>query len=174
MKRIVAFFAIVSLIISSAGYLSAQDKKAERKARKELRRQEKALKDSLMMQMKGSDSINVGYGYVKKRDLSSSVSRIDAPKKSPVVYTSIADYISGQVPGVIVQKTGNSVKYLIRGLSTNSDHTGPLLMVDGVEVENFDSIIPENVESVEFIKDGSASIYGMRGSNGVIMITTKK
>ena len=74
----------------------------------------------------------------------------------------------------MVRKEGESVRYVIRGISTNSDYSDPLLIVDGVEVDNFDSIIPEHVESVEVIKDGSASIYGMRGGNGVIIITTKK
>ena len=47
-------------------------------------------------------------------------------------------------------------------------------MIDGVEVDNFDSVIPSQVESVEVIKDGSASIYGIRGGGGVIMLTLKK
>lgn len=174
MKNLAAFVTILSLFISTSDFVHAQDKKAERKARKELRRQEKALKDSLMMEMRGSDSVNVGYGYVNKKNLNSSVSRLKTPRKNTMTYSNIADYISGQVPGVMVQRSGNSVRYIIRGIGTNSDATDPLLMVDGVEVDNFDSIIPENVESIEVIKDGSASIYGVRGANGVIMITTKK
>lgn len=174
MKKIIAFFAIASLFFSCADFASAQSRKEERKARKEQRRQEKALKDSLMMQMKGTDSINVGYGYVKKRGLSSSVTRLEMKKKSSASYNDIADYIQGRVPGVMVQKNGESVRYIIRGIGTNSDATDPLLMVDGVEVDSFNSVLPEHVESIEVIKDASASIYGMRGANGVIMITTKK
>lgn len=174
MKKIVVFVAIVSLLFAYTDSVSAQSRKEARKARKELRRQERALKDSLLMEMHGADSVNVGYGHVKKRHLSSAVSRLNAPKKSTVTYSNIADYISGQVPGVMVRKEGESVRYVIRGISTNSDYSDPLLIVDGVEVDNFNSIIPEHVESVEVIKDGSASIYGMRGGNGVIIITTKK
>lgn len=174
MTKFIALVTILSLFFSTSGLIHAQDKKAERKARKELRRQEKALKDSLMMEMRGSDSVNVGYGYVNKKNLNSPVSRLKTPRKNTMTYSNIADYISGQVPGVMVQKNGNSVRYIIRGIGTNSDATDPLLMVDGVEVDNFDNIIPEHVESIEVIKDGSASIYGIRGANGVIMITTKK
>lgn len=174
MKKIVVFVAIVSLLFAYTDSVSAQSRKEARKARKELRRQERALKDSLLMEMHGADSVNVGYGYVNKKNLNSSVSRLKTPRKNTMTYSNIADYISGQVPGVMVQRSGNSVRYIIRGIGTNSDATDPLLMVDGVEVDNFDNIIPEHVESVEVIKDGSASIYGMRGGNGVIIITTKK
>lgn len=174
MKKIVFIAVALSMFLAFADSSAAQDKKAERKARRELRRQEKAIKDSLMMLMEGSDSVNVGYGYQKKNKMNSSVSRINGPKKTPVSYTTIADYIQGKVAGVMVQKSGDNVRYVIRGIGTNSDHTDPLLMIDGVEVDSFNSILPEQVESVEVIKDGSASIYGMRGANGVIMITTKK
>lgn len=174
MKKIVILFAVVSLLFAYTDDASGQSRKEYRKARKEQRRQEKALKDSLMMQMKGSDSVNVGYGYVKEKGLSSSVSRLEVTKKRAASYNDISDYIQGRVPGVMVQKNGESVRYIIRGIGTNSDATDPLLMVDGVEVDNFNGVIPENVESVEVIKDASASIYGMRGANGVIMITTKK
>ena len=89
-------------------------------------------------------------------------------------YTDIADYIQATEPGVIVQKNGGSARYLIRGIGTNSSATDPLLMVDGVQVDSFDSVLPSQVDAIEVIKDGSASIYGMQGANGVIMITTKK
>ena len=89
-------------------------------------------------------------------------------------YSTVADYIQGRVPGVMVQRSGQSVRYIIRGIGTNSDATDPLLLIDGVEVDNFDSITPSQVESIEVIKDGSSAIYGIRGANGVIMITTKK
>jgi TonB-dependent SusC/RagA subfamily outer membrane receptor len=74
----------------------------------------------------------------------------------------------------MVYRDGESARYVIRGISTNTDATDPLLMIDGVEVPNFDSVLPSQVESVEVIKDGSASIYGNRAGGGVIMITLKK
>lgn len=173
MKKIITF-ALASLMVLSLSYdVQAQDKKAEKKARKEARKQERAIKDSLMTLMEGSDSVNVGYGYVKKNRMSTPSSRRGA-NKDIASYTDIADYIQATEPGVIVQKNGGSARYLIRGIGTNSSATDPLLMVDGVQVDSFDSILPSQVDAIEVIKDGSASIYGMQGANGVIMITTKK
>ena len=176
MKRILAIILVAIMTFPAVTAVNAQNRKAERKARKELRKQERAIKDSLMavMQPTSGDSVNVGYGYTKKRALNSSVSRLKTNKGNIESYSNIADYIQGRVPGVMVQRSGQSVRYIIRGVGTNSDATDPLLMIDGVEVDNFDSLDPINVESVEVIKDGTASIYGIRGANGVIMITTKK
>ncbi len=176
MKRIITIILVAAMTLPLAAGADAQDRKAERKARKELRRQERAIKDSLMtvMRMAEGDSVNVGYGYTNKSELNSSVSRLKTTKGKIETYSNIADYIQGRVPGVMVQRNGESCRYIIRGISTNSDATDPLLMVDGVEVDNFDNILPSQVESVEVIKDGSASIYGIRGANGVIMITTRR
>ena len=172
MKQIVAIILAAIMVIPLAFDINAQDKKAERKARKELRKQERVIKDSLMAA--AGDSVNVGYGYTRKRELNTSVSRLKPASSKVETYSNIADYIQSRVPGVMVRREGDSCRYIIRGVGTNSDATDPLLMIDGVEVDNFDSILPHQVESVEVIKDGSASIFGMRGANGVIMITTKK
>ena len=163
------------MVLAVSAPAGAQDKKAEREARKEVRKRDRAIKDSLMtvMRMAEDDSVNVGYGYTKKRGLNSSVSRLKTSDNEIASYSNIADYIQGRVPGVMVQKNGGSTRYIIRGISTNTDATDPLLMIDGVEVDNFDSVLPSQVESVEVIKDASASIYGIRGGAGVIMITTK-
>ena len=176
MKRILTAIIAAAMILAVSAPADAQDKKAERQARKEIRKQERAIKDSLMsvMRMAENDSVNVGYGYTRKSDLNSSVSRVKASKNDISSYSSIADYIQGRVPGVMVKREGESVRYLVRGVSTNTDATDPLLMIDGIEVDNFDSVLPSQVESVEVIKDGSASIYGIRGGGGVIMITLKK
>lgn len=175
MKRTITIIFVVLSVLFLATDVNAQNRKAERQARKELRRQERAIKDSLMAVMRatGSDSVNVGYGYTRKREMSASVSRLRPTSANAETYSNIADYIQGRVPGVMVRREGESCRYIIRGVGTNSDATDPLLMVDGVEVDNFNNILPSQVESVEVIKDGSASIYGMRGANGVIMITTK-
>ena len=171
MKKIITF-ALASLMVLSLSYdIQAQDKKAEKKARKEARRQEKAITDSLRSLMEGSDSVNVGYGYVKKNRMTTPSSRRGA-NKDIATYTDIADYIQAIEPGVMVQK-GTPTRYIIRGIGTNSNATDPLLMVDGVQVDSFDNILPSQVDAIEVIKDGSASIYGMQGANGVIMITTK-
>ena len=63
-------------------------------------------------------------------------------------------------------------RIIIRGIGTNSDSFDPLILVDGVETTDLSSINPSDVQSVDVIKDGSSAIYGMRGSNGVVIINT--
>ena len=106
------------------------------------------------------NTVDVGYGVqdhvkVKKRDAQT--------------YSSMYDYLRGRVAGVMVT-TDNRI--IIRGIGTNSDATDPLILVDGVETTDLSGINPTDVESVDVIKDGSSSIYGMRGANGVIIIKT--
>lgn len=90
-------------------------------------------------------------------------------------YGDIFEYIRGKVPGVIVGQAGpgQMPSIIIRGVGTNSNQTQPLFIVDGVQTDNIASIDPENVYQIDIIKDGTSSIYGMQGANGVIMITTK-
>ena len=90
-------------------------------------------------------------------------------------YSDIFEYIRGKVPGVQVGQAGpgQMPQIIIRGVGTNSDHTQPLFIVDGLQVESIASIDPENVYQIDIIKDGTSSIYGMQGANGVIMVTTK-
>lgn len=90
-------------------------------------------------------------------------------------YRDIFEYIRGKVPGVIVGQAGpgQMPSIVIRGVGTNSDHTQPLFIVDGLQTDNIASIDPDNVYQIDIIKDGTSSIYGMQGANGVIMVTTK-
>ena len=89
-------------------------------------------------------------------------------------YTDIFQLIRG-LPGVIVGQADPGVmpRIYIRGIGTNSDKTQPLFVVDGLITDNVASIDPENVESIDVLKDaGSTAIYGVEGANGVILITT--
>lgn len=90
-------------------------------------------------------------------------------------YKDIFDYIRGKVPGVQVGLAGpgEMPRIIIRGIGTNSEYTQPLFIVDGIQTESIAAIDPHNVYSIDIIKDGTASIYGAQGANGVIMITTK-
>ncbi len=90
-------------------------------------------------------------------------------------YTDIFEYIRGKVPGVQVGQAGpgSMPSIIIRGIGTNSEHTQPLFIVDGVQTDNISTINPNDVDSIDIIKDGTASIYGMQGANGVIIVTTK-
>ena len=90
-------------------------------------------------------------------------------------YSDIFEYIRGKVPGVQVGQAGpgQMPSIVIRGVGTNSEHTQPLFIVDGLQTDNIAAIDPNNVYQIDIIKDGTSSIYGMQGANGVIMVTTK-
>ncbi len=90
-------------------------------------------------------------------------------------YSDIFEMIRGKVPGVTVGQAGpgQMPSIVIRGIGTNSGQSQPLFIVDGLQTENIASIRPEDVDSIDIIKDGTSAIYGMQGANGVIMITTK-
>ena len=170
MKRLLLSLVALALVLG----LSAQDRKAERMARRELRRAERALYDSVRQKRMEDDSVYVGYGYVKKKNLTTSVSKVEVTDIQIKGYTSIGDYLKGRVAGLQVMKVGNGYKYLIRGISSLNAPTDPLFIVDGVEVSDIDFVSPNDVATVEVLKDASASIYGNRGACGVIIITTKR
>lgn len=123
----------------------------------------------------GSDEVNVGYGTVSKDELNNAVSKVKVNDRTVQSYSSIWDYIAGRVPGVIIRGggMGDTPQIYVRGIGTNSGETQPLILVDGVERGSITYLSPEDVASVEVIKDASASIYGLQGANGVILITTK-
>ncbi len=95
--------------------------------------------------------------------------------KDKTQYNSVFDLLRAE-PGVIVSPgggNGDMPKILIRGVSTNSDQTQPLFVVDGIITDNVTYLRPEDIYSVEVLKDGTAGIYGVQGQNGVIMFRTK-
>ena len=95
--------------------------------------------------------------------------------KDKTQYSTVFDLLR-QEPGVIVSPGGNNgdmPRITIRGISTNSDQTQPLFVVDGIIMDNVTYLRPEDIYSVEVLKDGTSSIYGMQGQNGVILFKTK-
>jgi TonB-dependent SusC/RagA subfamily outer membrane receptor len=110
--------------------------------------------------------VDAGYGTINQKDLASPVGTIDASHKKYAAYRNIYDILRG-TPGVIVR--GNSVQ--IQGNSTIAAGTEPLFVVDGMIVSSVDDISPVLVESISVLKGASASIYGSRGANGVILVT---
>ena len=117
----------------------------------------------------GEELLNTGYGRVKKKTYTGSISKIDV--KTGSGYTDIYDYIRGRIPGVVV----NGKNITIRGINSINSSTEPLILVDGVEVSDLSTISPEMVDSLEVLKDASStSLYGIRGANGVILITLRK
>lgn len=112
-------------------------------------------------------TIEVGYGTVKRKNLTTDVGYIDGQDESNSSYTNIYDMIQGKVPGV--QVTGN--KITIRGVNSINLSTDPLFVVDGIVVNSIDNISPRQVKSISVLKGADASIYGSRGAGGVILIT---
>ena len=122
----------------------------------------------------------VGYGTMRKSDVTGSigVAKGDDMKKNQNF--SAVDNLRGKVSGVNVfsnssQPGAYSNKVVIRGVATINSSSDPLYVVDGVAMENFNLINPNDIESMEVLKDASAAaIYGARGANGVILVTTKR
>lgn len=118
-----------------------------------------------------SDLINVGYGVAHKRNLTTSVGEVNKERlKNAFHYINIYDMIKGEVAGVVVN--GSSIT--IRGMSSLNLSNEPLFVVDGSPTINISHISPNDVKSISVLKGASASIYGSRGANGVIVIVLKK
>lgn len=122
----------------------------------------------------------VGYGTVKKRDLTGAVASVSAEKIEQVAVANPALALQGRVPGVLVEQTdfspGSSPKIRVRGNRSFNASNDPLYVVDGMPLTTgLEAINPSDIESIDVLKDASATaIYGSRGANGVIIVTTKK
>lgn len=114
--------------------------------------------------------INVGYGTVKKSELTYAVDKVNMKDAENGAYTDMYEYLRGRVAGVHV---GPDNSITIRGINSINLSNEPLIMVNGTEMNDLSIINPADVKSVEVLKDGSAAIYGARGANGVILITLK-
>ncbi len=121
----------------------------------------------------------VGYGTVKKRDLTGSVGPVNSAKITAVPTTTASEALQGRIPGVIVSNSnwspGSTPNVMIRGKRSITASNEPLYVIDGVPITGgLGEISPSDIESMEVLKDASATaIYGSRGANGVILITTK-
>lgn len=114
----------------------------------------------------GEEAIDIGTGRVKRKTLTAPVGTIDGTKSKYASYNTIYDMIRGEVPGVHV--SGTSI--MIRSATSVNMNTEPLFVVDGVPVTTIDNIQPQIVRSIQVLKGSAASVYGSRGSNGVIII----
>ena len=112
--------------------------------------------------------VSVGYGAAKKLDVTYAVSSVKVSDEE-MVYSNMYDYLRGRVPGVVVG-AGNTIQ--IRGVNSINSSTEPLVIFDGMEAD-LNAINPNDVHSVDVLKDSSSSIYGVRGANGVIIVTSK-
>jgi TonB-linked SusC/RagA family outer membrane protein len=120
----------------------------------------------------------IGYGTVKRSDLTGAVSTVKGSDLKQLASSDVNQNLQGKVAGVqVIQNSGNpagGTTVRIRGIGT-INNSNPLYVVDGIPESSIDYLAPSDVENMEVLKDASASaIYGNRGANGVILITTKK
>jgi len=116
-----------------------------------------------------NETVNLGYVQENKDNSTSGVSSLKVKQASG--YTNIYEYLKGRVPGVDVQ--GTSI--IIRGIRSINASNEPLILVDGQQVEDISWLSPEDVQSIDVLKDASSTaMYGSRGANGVILVTTRR
>lgn len=123
--------------------------------------------------------VAVGYGTQKKKEITSSIAVVKSEEFNKGNVNSPVQLIQGKVSGLSISKAGGNPNggfdIRLRGLSTIGANTGPLVVIDGVVGGSLDNVDPNDVESINVLKDGSAAaIYGTRGSSGVILVTTKQ
>lgn len=129
--------------------------------------------DTLML----AETVVVGYGTMKKGEVASAISTVKSGDFLKTPGANAAELIKGKVPGLIVNTPdGNpvsSTQISLRGATTLKAGTAPLVLIDGVP-GSLSQVSPDDIEQIDVLKDGSAAaIYGTRGTNGVIIITTK-
>jgi TonB-linked SusC/RagA family outer membrane protein len=117
--------------------------------------------------------VAVGYGTNKKVNVTGAISSINSKEIASVSSSNLTDNLTGKLPGLrVLQRTSEpgdyNSSYNIRGWGT------PLVIVDGVQRDNFNKIDPNEIESVTVLKDASAAIYGVKAANGVLLITTHR
>lgn len=159
-----------AITVTNMGYIEQEIKLGE-KANYEIK---------LASDNRGLDEVVVvGYGTVKRRDLTGSVSSVSAKELKDIPLNSSAEALTGRLAGVNITSSegqpGADVTVRVRGGGSITQDNAPIYIVDGVQVENALQVLtPQEIESVDVLKDAaSTAIYGARGANGVIVITTK-
>ena len=122
--------------------------------------------------------VAVGYGVQKKSDITGAVSSVSSDELTKIATSSPAQALQGRAAGVsVIQESGSpdaSASIRIRGIGT-TNNTTPLFVVDGLPMADIDYLNSSDIESIEILKDASAcAIYGSRGANGVVIVSTKK
>jgi len=120
----------------------------------------------------------IGYGSVKKKDLTGAVGTMDEATITERNVTSPLEAIQGNVPGVVISnssgRVGDEFEITVRGKNSIGGNNNPLYVVDGVITEGIDFLNPNEIAKIDILKDAaSTAIYGSRGSNGVLIVTTK-
>nr|WP_299344367.1 TonB-dependent receptor [Allomuricauda sp.] len=125
------------------------------------------------------DVVVVGYGTQRRSDVTGAIASVNTEQLEQRTPANVFEAIQGQIAGVQLNTgsgaPGSGASIRIRGTSTFNGGTDPLFILDGQPVDNIDNINPNDIQSIEVLKDGaSAAIYGSRSANGVILVTTKR
>jgi TonB-linked SusC/RagA family outer membrane protein len=127
---------------------------------------------------KTEEIVVVGYGSQSKKKVTGAIGSVDQKDIAALPVTSLDQAIQGRLAGVQVTQNsgepGGGVSLRIRGASSINGSNEPLYVVDGVQYSEINAINPNDIEKIDVLKDGAAAIYGARGANGVVLITTKK
>ncbi|MDE5794925.1 MAG: TonB-dependent receptor [Muribaculaceae bacterium] len=155
--------------VSYVGYLS-QDVKVKGNDLKIVLKEDTALLDEVVV---------VGYGTMKRKDLTGSITTVNSKELNVGAYTDPGQLLQGKVPGLVVVQNsdpnGGVNSLTLRGASTLNGSTSPLYVVDGIPGVNLNLIPPSEIESIDVLRDASATaIYGSKAANGVIIVTTKR
>ena len=159
------------LVVSYIGYLSQEIPVENQSSIKVTLKEDTQTLDEVVV---------VGYGTMRKSDVTGSIGVAKGDDLTKNQNFSALDNLRGKVSGVNIfsnssQPGAYSNRVVIRGMATINASSNPLYVVDGVVMENFDLVNPNDIEFMEVLKDASAAaIYGARGANGVIMVTTKR
>ncbi|MBS7290096.1 MAG: SusC/RagA family TonB-linked outer membrane protein, partial [Bacteroidales bacterium] len=127
-----------------------------------------------------NEVVVIGYGTLDKKELTSAVAHVSSKEFLATSGSDPTMMIQGKVAGVSIENTAaadpnNQASIQIRGISSRTAGLGPLIVIDGIAGGNLTNVNPNDIESIDILKDGAASaIYGTRGSNGVVLINTKK
>jgi TonB-linked SusC/RagA family outer membrane protein len=141
--------------------------------------QQKTSVDTIPSKNTGDEIVNIGYGNQKKREVTTSITRVKEDEFNKGNINDPLQLIQGKVAGLSISKYGgdpNGTFYVrLRGMNTIIGVDGPLIVIDGVAGASIENIDPNDIESFDILKDASAAaIYGVRSSGGVIIVNTKK
>lgn len=127
-----------------------------------------------------NEVVVVGYGTMRRKDVTSSITTVSAKDLTKGVYTDPAQMLQGKVPGLVVSSTGDpngSTSMTLRGVSSlrTGEAMQPYYVIDGIPGVDISLVAPDDIESIDVLRDASATaIYGSKAANGVIMVTTKR
>jgi TonB-dependent SusC/RagA subfamily outer membrane receptor len=128
----------------------------------------------IFMDSKKNRDIAVGYGFMKKEDLTYAADHMQQENNEYCNFANIYELLKGRFPGVIVDGTSGSYRVFIRQTQSINSSNEVLFVVDGSTGADVSGLNPCDIQSIDVIKDGTASVYGTRGSNGVVLIRTKR